>query len=601
MTLSSHRRRSSRSTGRGRLRNSARALVACLTVCGGLFAAMPASHASTAYDPATDQYSMANLTAMIGAQAWWNAGYTGNGVDVALIDTGVAPVEGLSTPDKVVYGPDLSLESQAPNLTNIDTNGHGTFMAGLIAGHDTALTAPYASAPASAYRGVAPDARIVSLKVATADGGVDVTQVIAAIDWVVQHKNDNGLNIRVLNLSYGTNSTQPAATDPLSYAVEQAWKAGHHRRRRRRQHRLPARQQRPRPRRSRLQPLRHRAPAATTPKAPRPSNDDIVGDYSASSAGCGSCKNPDFVAVGSHVQGLRVPDSYVDVNHPEGLLSDRYFRGSGTSEAAAITSGSIALILQKYPNLTPDQVKRYIADNGQKVPGADSQAQGGGEIALTKLLTKTPQNYTQKFANSTGTGSIEAARGTDHLTADGVTLTGEQDIFGTAVNTTSSRAGARPAEPAGAPTAPGTVTAGPAPPGRHWSGAMGRTPLVRRAMVDRAHGPAPPGTDTAGPARHGPATHGQATAGPDTPGPTPAGPETARARDATHHIPVRGGTAMDDNNCPRCSDTATITIRMRIAGRDLAFRRCSACDSNTWSEHATVVTLARVLELAHTA
>ena len=112
------------------------------------------------------------------------------------------------------------------------------------------------------------------------------------------------------------------------------------------------------------------------------------------------------------------------------MLSDRYFRGSGTSEAAAITSGSIALILQKYPNLTPDQVKRFIADNGQKVPGADSQAQGGGEITLATLLTKTPQNYTQKFANSTGTGSIEAARGTDHLTADGVTLTGEQDIFG---------------------------------------------------------------------------------------------------------------------------------------------------------------------------
>ena len=80
--------------------------------------------------------------------------------------------------------------------------------------------------PGSAYRGMAPDARIVSLKVGTADGGVDVSQVIAAIDWVVQHKNDNGLNIRVINLSYGTNSTQNSRVDPLSYAVEQAWKKG---------------------------------------------------------------------------------------------------------------------------------------------------------------------------------------------------------------------------------------------------------------------------------------------------------------------------------------------------------------------------------------
>src|SRR6185312_984838 len=94
---------------------------------------------------------------------------------------------------------------------------HGTFMAGLIAGND---------GQPGGYRGVAPDARIVSLKVGVADGGVDVSQVIAAIDWVVQHRNDNGMNIRVINLSYGTNSTQAYAVDPLAYAVEQAWKAG---------------------------------------------------------------------------------------------------------------------------------------------------------------------------------------------------------------------------------------------------------------------------------------------------------------------------------------------------------------------------------------
>jgi serine protease AprX len=119
------------------------------------------------YDPASDTNSMASTTDYTGAQAWWAAGYTGKGVDVALIDSGVAPIEGLNTSGKVIYGPDLSLESQAPNLTNLDTFGHGTFMAGLIAGRDSALTAPYAEAPASAYRGMAPDARIVSIKVAT--------------------------------------------------------------------------------------------------------------------------------------------------------------------------------------------------------------------------------------------------------------------------------------------------------------------------------------------------------------------------------------------------------------------------------------------------
>src|SRR4029079_11488436 len=133
-------------------------------------------------------------------------------IDVAIIDSGVAPVMGLDGRNKVVYGPDLSLESQAPALTNLDTLGHGTLMAGLIAGND---------GTAGGYRGLAPDARLLSLKVATADGGADVTQVIAAINWVVQHKSDNGLNIRVLNLSYGTNSLQSSSVDPLSYAVEQ--------------------------------------------------------------------------------------------------------------------------------------------------------------------------------------------------------------------------------------------------------------------------------------------------------------------------------------------------------------------------------------------
>src|SRR5262249_35115672 len=150
-----------------------------------LLALAPAVTAASDYDPAADPTSMANTTLLTGARDWWAAGYTGQGVDVALIDTGVARVDGLRN-GKVIYGPDLSLESQASNLRNLDTNGHGTFMAGLIAGRDPDFGSDYADAPPSDYLGMAPDARIVSLKVGVADGGVDVSQVIAAIDWVVQ-------------------------------------------------------------------------------------------------------------------------------------------------------------------------------------------------------------------------------------------------------------------------------------------------------------------------------------------------------------------------------------------------------------------------------
>jgi EAL domain-containing protein (putative c-di-GMP-specific phosphodiesterase class I) len=192
--------------------------LACATVTLALVAAIGAGGSWGASRPeasaGADGYSIGSTTLYTGAQAWWDAGYTGRGVDVAVIDSGVAPVAGLDAPGKVVQGPDLSLESQSPNLTRLDTFGHGTFMAGLIA------------AAGGGYRGMAPGARIVSLKVATADGGADVSQVIAAIDWVVQHAHDPGLNIRVLNLSYGTNSRQSYLVDPLAYAAEQAWKKG---------------------------------------------------------------------------------------------------------------------------------------------------------------------------------------------------------------------------------------------------------------------------------------------------------------------------------------------------------------------------------------
>ena len=87
-----------------------------------------ASWGASGYDPASDTYSMQNVTVGNGVQAWWNAGYTGKGVDVAVIDTGIAPVAGLNAPGKVLNGPDLSLESQNSSLRYLDTNGHGTFM-----------------------------------------------------------------------------------------------------------------------------------------------------------------------------------------------------------------------------------------------------------------------------------------------------------------------------------------------------------------------------------------------------------------------------------------------------------------------------------------
>jgi serine protease AprX len=384
------------------------------------------------YDPATDADSMNAVTRYTGAVDWWNTGYTGTGVDVAVIDTGVSPVEGLATPGKVLNGPDLSIESQAPNLRYLDTFGHGTFMAGLIAGHDPELTAPYADAPASAYRGIAPDARIVSVKVGTADGGADVSQVIAAIDWVVQHAQDPGLNIRVLNLSYGTNGTQLYTLDPLAFAAEQAWKhgivvvaSGGNSGFQRHMNNAPALSN------PAFDPLLL-AVGASDAQGTDTLADDLVPAFSPWPKR-GATRGVDLVAPGTHLQGLRVPNSYIDANHPEGLLGDRYFRGSGTSQAAAIVSGAAALVLQKYPSASPDQVKRLLTTTGYPISGK-SQAIGGGELQLSAALAAPLPTFTQLWAPSTGIGSLELARGLDHISMDGVVLDGERDIMGSAFN-----------------------------------------------------------------------------------------------------------------------------------------------------------------------
>ena len=379
-----------------------------------------ASWGASAYDPASDPYSMQNITAADGVQAWWNAGYTGQGVDAAIIDTGVSPVPGLISPGKVINGPDLSLESQDPSLRYLDTNGHGTFMAGIIGGND---------GQPGGYRGVAPDSRILSVKVGAANGAVDVSQVIAAVDWVVQHRNDNGMNIRVLNLSYGTDSSQRFTIDPLAFAVERAWKAG-----------IvvvtaagntglgsglsdPA-----------YDPWVIAVGAADTEGTPSIS-DDQPAPFSAGAACAGTaamgCRAPDLLAPGTHVQGLRDPGSYTDQNNPSGALGDLYFRGSGTSEAAAYVTGAVALLLQRYPWATPDQVKQMLVDNSDPLVGTSPLVQGAGELDMGALLSDSPPSRTQaSHLISIGTGSLQATRGSNRLSLNGVLLQGNQDIFG---------------------------------------------------------------------------------------------------------------------------------------------------------------------------
>ncbi|MEV4703311.1 S8 family serine peptidase [Actinoplanes sp. NPDC049316] len=406
-------------TGRGRLAAAGVAVVtAAALLQAGAAQAAPRRASFTDYSYTATAAGLADVRRIVRDDVAAAAGYTGKGVGIALIDTGVVPVPGL-TSGNVANGPDLSLESQVPGLTRRDSYGHGTHLAGIIAGRD---------AGGGGFRGMAPDAKLLSVKVGAANGAVDVTQVMAAVDWVVAHRNDDPANpIKVLNLSYGTDSTQSWVTSPLSEAVENAYRAG-----------ISVVVAAGNTGGNILLPGSNPyiiTVGATDPQGTTNPADDRIASFS--STGTWG-RAPDVMAPGRSIVSLRDPGSYADVNYPSARVGDRFFTGSGTSQAAAVVSGAAAVLLQKYPHLSPTQVMCHLRGSGTRVAGSYAP-QVNLERALQSRLTRCGQGGTPV----TGTGSIQRDRGTSLVTmGDGVPLTGERDIFGPLSSSVWARASA---------------------------------------------------------------------------------------------------------------------------------------------------------------
>ncbi|GAB7190714.1 hypothetical protein NUM3379_14210 [Kineococcus sp. NUM-3379] len=377
-------------------------------------------HLSTAtYDATTDAGSPWNLTTTTGAREMWRMGHTGNGIDVALIDSGVTPVAGSG---RLVVGPDLSVDSQDPNTKQIDRYGHGTHLSSLIAGDDggqLSWTDPMAE------KGMAPDARVVSVKVGDVNGGVDVSQVIAAINWCVENRS-NGMNLRVLNLSFGTDSKQAWTLDPVAYAAEVAVRKG-----------IVVVASTGNTGGTVMDNPAYSpwviAVGATDPRGTVDPADDVVASYSTRGNGT---RNPDLVAPGTAVVGLRAPNSVLSnaIPNPTG---SRWMKGTGTSQAAAVVSGAVALLLQQRPGLTPAQVKKILTSSAAPIPGATAAMQGAGKLNLTKAMNTATPTASNPSTGGTGRGTLEASRGSQVLILDTKPLTGEVDVWGAPVNTST--------------------------------------------------------------------------------------------------------------------------------------------------------------------
>ncbi len=323
-------------------------------------------------------------------------------VTVAVIDTGISPVGGLGA--KLLAVPDPKDPSKTAACANFssetgdcsDNYGHGTFLAGLIAG----------DAP---YPGVDPDARLVSIKIAGRNGSADTSALLAALQYVVSFKDQ--LGIKVLNLSLGTDSTHDLRSDPLNRAVERVWRAG-----------IVV-----------VVSASNRGPADGT--ISKPADDPLVvtvgavddhgtvsrdDDTVPSFTGRGpvvegpsgdtiTVYKPDVVAPGVGLISLTSPGSHIEQTAPPSSVPTAgYRRGTGTSQAAAVVSGAAALILERR-TWTPDEVKAalYVGANRLQQPFS---AVGAGVVDVADSLGARVSGFRQGDPRQDPMSPLDATR-----------------------------------------------------------------------------------------------------------------------------------------------------------------------------------------------
>src|SRR5436190_4025350 len=305
-------------------------------------------------------------TTTVSANLAWNLGWTGVGVGVAVIDSGVALKNDLKAANgitsRVVYS-----ESFVAGETTADLYGHGTHVAGIIGSNGADSSG---SGYSRTFKGVAPGVSIVSLKALDKNGAGDDAGVIAAIQTAVALKSI--YNIRVLNLSLGRPVFESYTVDPLCQAVEAAWNAGIVV--------VVAAGNYGRDNSKRTKGYGTIASPANDPYVitvgatnakgtPSPYDDAIASFSSKGPTAIDHIVKPDLVAPGNGVISLlssttatlytqhpstRVQDSFYDTT-PDGV-SQSYLRLSGTSMATPVVSGAAALLIEKTPSLTPDQL-----------------------------------------------------------------------------------------------------------------------------------------------------------------------------------------------------------------------------------------------------
>jgi len=296
---------------------------------------------------------------------------TGVGVAVAVIDSGI-DFGHAALKKRVLATIDFT------GGTGQDAYGHGTHVAAIIAGQQgrTADTAD--------YRGIAPGAFIVNLRVLGADGSGYASDVVEAIDWAIEHRK--AYNIKVINLSLGTPVLQPYQDDPVCEAVERAIAAGmvvvvaagnngqsvdgkrifggitspgNH-------------------------PDAITVGAVDTHGTPYRSDDTVAAYSSRGPTRFNLALKPDMVAPGSHIVSAEAQGSYLATTysqrHVTGAGADGYLQLSGTSMATGVVSGAAALLLEQKGRLSPRETKAVLQMTSSFMPEEGLMAGGAGSL-----------------------------------------------------------------------------------------------------------------------------------------------------------------------------------------------------------------------------